>query len=100
MSGCNAHRQGQRDLPDLIAEVVEPLREQRLEQAQTFDMYRATVPAPKHVDHAIVPLYRRGVINVQHIEQVLAAYEKPPHDWGSETAYRFFHAVTSSSSII
>ena len=39
-----------RELPGLVAEVVEPLREQRIEQAQTFDMYRATALRAKHVD--------------------------------------------------
>src|SRR5690606_8522587 len=84
------------ELPSLIAEVVEPLREQRIEQAQTFDMYRATGLRARHVDHAIMQLYRAEVINVQRIADVLEAYEKPPHDWGGETAYRLFNAVTFS----
>lgn len=85
-----------RDLPGLVAEVVEPLRDQRVIQAQTFDMYRATRLNARQVDHAIMQFYRAGIINVTRIAEVLEAYEKPPHDWGDETAYRLFNAATFS----
>jgi len=83
-----------KDLPGLVAGVIEPLRESRIEQAQTFQMYRSTALRPRHVDHAIMQLFREGVIGVQRIAEVLAAYEQPPHDWGAETAFRLFNAVT------
>lgn len=83
-----------RDLPGLVAEVVEPLRDQRIEQHQTFEMYRRTALHARHVDHAIIQLYRAGVINVTRIPEVLEAYEHPPHDWGGENAFRLFNAVT------
>lgn len=83
-----------RDLPGLVAQVVEPLREQRLLQAQTFDLYRQTPMAMSDVDQAIMQLYRRNVINLTRIADVLDAYEKPPHDWGDETAWRLFNATT------
>ena len=82
------------ELPSLIAEIVEPLREQRIEQAQAFEMYRATALRAHHVDHAIMQLFRQGIINVTRIAEVLDAYEKPPFDWGSTTAYRLFNAAT------
>ena len=82
------------ELPSLIAEIVEPLREQRIEQAQTFEMYQSTALHAKHVDHAIMQLFRVGVINVTRIAEVLDAYEKPPYDWGTETAFRLFNATT------
>jgi hypothetical protein len=83
-----------RDLPGLVAEVVEPLRDQRLIQANTFNRYRETALAARDVDHAIMQLYRRNVINLTRIADVLEAYEKPPHDWGNETAWRLFNATT------
>jgi hypothetical protein len=82
------------ELPSLVAEVVEPLRETRVEQAQTFEMYQATRLNAKQVDHAIMQLFRSGIIGVQRITEVLDAYEKPQCDWGGETAYRLFNAVT------
>lgn len=82
------------ELPSLIAEIVEPLREKRTIQAQTFEMYQATALNARQVDHAIMQLFRRGIINVTRIAEVLDAYEKPPHNWGKETAYRLFNATT------
>lgn len=83
-----------RELPGLVAEVVEPLKLQRLSQAQTFDTYRAFDLSEAQMHHAVIQLYRRGVINLQRIEDVLEAYDKPPHDWGGETAWRLFNATT------
>ena len=83
-----------RDLPGLVAEVVEPLRDQRMAQAMMFDNYRRTALLTEQVDRAIMQLYRRGIINVTRIAEVLDAYEKPPHDWGKETAWRLFNATT------
>lgn len=83
-----------RDLPGLVAEVVEPLRDQRMAQAVMFESYRRTVLLEDQVDRAIMQLYRRDVINVTRIEHVLNAYQNPPHDWGGETAWRLFNATT------
>jgi len=87
-----------RELPGLVAEVVEPLREQRLGQAAIFDRYRTKALAAPEVDHGIMQLYRRGVININRVPEVLDAYEKPPHDWGEETAWRLFNAATFTLS--
>lgn len=83
-----------RDLPGLVAEVVEPLRDQRQRQAAMFDSYRRRAMAEYEIDQAIMQLYRRGVINVTRIAEVLDAYENPPHDWGDGTAWRLFNATT------
>jgi hypothetical protein len=87
-----------RDLPGLVAEVVEPLRDQRVAQALMFDTYRRTGLLEDQVDRAIMQLYRRGVINVTRIAEVLDAFETPPHDWGDKTAWRLFNAATFSLS--
>jgi hypothetical protein len=83
-----------RDLPGLVAEVVEPLRDQRMAQARMFESYRSTALLEHQVDQAIMQLYRRGVINVTRIAEVLDAYENPLHDWGNPTAWRLFNATT------
>lgn len=83
-----------RDLPGLVAEVVEPLRDQRMRQALMFDAYRRRAMEEYEADQAIMQLYRRGVINLTRIADVLEAYETPPHDWGEPTAWRLFNAAT------
>lgn len=81
-------------LPSLVAEIVEPLRDKRVTQAQTFEMYQATKLSARHVDHAIMQLFRSAIIGVTKIADVLDVYEHPPHDWGGETAFRLFNAAT------
>jgi hypothetical protein len=83
-----------RDLPGLVAEVVEPLRSQRLQQAQRIERYRHTALTQRDADHLVLEFYRKGVINLQRVDDVLEAYETPPHDWGDETAWRLFNATT------
>lgn len=83
-----------RDLPGIIAGIVEPLRTQRERQHEQFDRYQATELTDGQADQLIMQLYRRGAINVTKIADVLAAYENPPHDWGDKSAWRLFNAVT------
>ena len=83
-----------RDLPGLVAEVIEPLHDARKSQALTFDRYKA-LPLPDELaDQSIMQMYRQGVINVTRIAEVLKAYEEPPHDWGDKTPWRLFNAAT------
>ena len=83
-----------RDLPGLVAEVIEPLHDARKAQALTFDRYKA-LPLPDELaDQSIMQMYRQGVINVTRIAEVLKAYEEPPHDWGDKTPWRLFNAAT------
>src|SRR5207248_11124541 len=60
-----------RDLPGIIGELIEPLALHREAQQRTFDRYRATELAPALADHAVMEMYRRGIINVQRIPEVL-----------------------------
>lgn len=84
-----------RDLPGLVAEVIEPLGEERKRQYDTFERYKATAITDATSDHAILEMNRRGVINLTRIEDVLNAYEKPDFDWGDQrTAWRLFNATT------
>lgn len=84
-----------RDLPGLVAEVIEPLGIQRKRQFDTFERYKASPLDDLLADHAIMQMYRRDVINVTRIGEVLDAYEKPQFDWGEQrTAWRLFNATT------
>ncbi len=83
-----------RELPGLVAEVVEPLKVQRHEQATHFAAYRQTVLSEMQAGYGIIQLYKKGVINLQRIGDVIEAYENPPHDWGEKTAWRLFNATT------
>ena len=83
-----------RDLPGLVAGVIEPLGEARRAQAETFGRYKALELPDSIADQAIMTLYREGVINVTRIADVLRAYEEPPHDWGDKTPWRLFNATT------
>lgn len=83
-----------RDLPGLVAEVVEPLADQRREQFEMFEVYRNTPLTAPEVHDAVIRLYKAEIITVTRIADVLAAYEQPPHEWGGETAWRLFNAAT------
>jgi len=85
-----------RDLPGLVAQVIEPLGEQRKAQAETFDLYKATELTEDWANQAIMRMYRQGAINVTRIADVVDAWDQPPHDWGERTAWRMFNAATFS----
>ncbi len=87
-----------RDLPGLVAEVIEPLGEARKAQALTFERYKALPLHDELADQGIMMMYRRGIINLTRIGDVLKAYEEPPHDWGDKTPWRLFNAATFALS--
>jgi hypothetical protein len=86
-----------RDLPGLISEVVEPLADARDRQQRAFNLYRATWLKPEQVDHAIMELYRNGVINLTRIADVDNEWTTPSFEElvdAGFTAWRLFNAVT------
>jgi Domain of unknown function (DUF932) len=83
-----------RDLPGIVAEVVEPLAAKRAEQNAQFARYQATELSDPQVNHLIMQLYRAGAITVTKIADVLGNFENPPFDWGGRTAWRLFNAVS------
>ncbi len=85
-----------RDMHGLLAELIEPLALERQKQHSAFERFKAALLAPMQADHAIMQLYRDGVLNQQRITEVAATYENPPHDWGDKTAWRLFNCVTHS----
>ena len=86
-----------RDLPGLVAEVVEPLADARDRQQRAFNVYRTTRFSIEQADHAIMELYRNSVINLQRIGDVEREWAHPSFEELEETgptAWRLFNAVT------
>lgn len=83
-----------RELPYLLQEIIQPLGAQRLAQNERLLAYRDTPLLLPAVDHAVMSMYRQGIIGVQAIGHVMQAYDEPPHDWGPRTAWRLFNAAT------
>jgi hypothetical protein len=84
-----------RDLAALVGEIVEPLAEQREVQHNTFLLYRDTALSDALADQAVMQMFRRGVINLQRILEVLEQWETPTFvEWGDRTAWRLFNAAT------
>ena len=83
-----------RDLPGLIGELVEPLALAREKQQQAFLTYQETPVTEEQADHAIMSMFREGIINVQRIAEVFEQWERPTFDWGERTAWRLFNAAT------
>ena len=87
-----------RELPSLLSEIVLPLQAQRLAQNKKLTRYQATQLTDSQADHAILSMYRDGIIGVQRIGDVVEQFERPSHDWGERTAWRLFNAVTFALS--
>lgn len=87
-----------RDLPGLVAEVIEPLGATRKAQALTFERYKSLTLPDDRADQAIMAMYRRGIVNVTRIAEVVNAFDEPPHDWGDKTPWRLFNAATFALS--
>ena len=84
----------ERELPGLVTEIVAPLSDQRIAQNQKLLAYQGTQLTDATADHAIMTMYRMGLIGVQRIADVLDQWERPQHDWGDKTAWRLFNAAT------
>ena len=75
--------------------MIEPLALHREAQHRTFERYRRTQLTAERADHAIMELYRQGVINVQRSREILKEWEEPTHEtWGGWNAWRMFNATT------
>ncbi len=83
-----------RDLPGLIGEIVEPLQLAREKQHQQLLTYQETPLTEVQADHAIMTMFRDGILNVQRIADVEKQWQEPDYDWGERTAWRLFNAAT------
>ena len=81
-------------LPGLLAEIIAPLHEERHAQQETFERYRDTELSDQRADHAIMEMYRAGIVNVTRIPALLDQWNEPECDWGEKTAWRMFNAAT------
>lgn len=84
-----------RDLPGIIGELIEPLALHREAQHKKIELYRHTPITNELADHAIMRLYREGVINLQRIPDVLSQWQEPSfEDFADRNAWRLFNAAT------
>jgi hypothetical protein len=84
-----------RMLPGLLMEIIEPLAQQREAQAKTFDSYKQATLTDERVDHTVLTMYRKGIINLQRVPNVLDEWEKPSFEGFEErTAWRLINATT------
>jgi len=85
-----------RDLPGIIGELIEPLALHREAQHKTIDRYRHTMLTDMQADHAIMGMYREGIINVQRIADVEKQWREPAFAEFKEerSAWRLFNAAT------
>lgn len=85
-----------RDLPGLVAQLIEPLADQRTQQQATIERYRNTELTSHLADHAIMEMYRTSVINVTRIADVYREWDQPSFEEFQDrpTAWRLFNAAT------
>lgn len=82
-----------KELPGLIGELIEPLAISREKQHRQILTYQRTPLSDGQADQAIMQMYRRGVINLTRIADVVDQWDKPTHDWGEKAAWRLFNAA-------
>ena len=84
-----------RDLPGIIGELIEPLALHREAQARTFERYKRTMLTREFADHAILSMYRDGIIGVQKIADMVREWDAPTFaDFNDRNAWRLFNAAT------
>ena len=84
-----------RELPGLLMEIIEPLALQRERQAGKFEQYRYAMLTDERADHAILELYRQGVVNLTRVPDVLREWDKPSfEEFDQRNAWRLFNATT------
>ena len=84
-----------RDLPGIIGEMIEPLALHREAQARTFDRYKQTLLTDAQADHAVLNMFRQGIVNIQRVPEVLHEWEEPSfEEFNERNAWRLFNAAT------
>jgi hypothetical protein len=86
-----------RALPGVIGELIEPFIEHRETQQKTFEKYKMCMLSDLFCDHAILSMYRREIINLQRIPEVLRGWDNPVFgEFQDRNVWRLFNAVTYS----
>src|SRR5437763_7304481 len=85
-----------RDLPGIIGELIEPLALHSEAQHHTIDRYRHTMLTDMQADHAIMGMYREGIINIRRVAEVEKEWQEPTFAafQGERTAWRLFNGAT------
>jgi len=85
-----------RDLPGLVGELIEPLADHREQQHRTFERYKHTMLTDERADHAVLNMYREGIVNLQRIPDVLKEWQEPSFEefQTERSAWRLFNAAT------
>ncbi len=82
-------------LPGLVMGMIEPLAIHREAQHRTFERYKHTMLTDQTADHAVMNMYREGIINLQRIPEVLKEWQEPSFDaFNERNAWRLFNAAT------
>ena len=88
-----------RELPGLLMEIIEPLALHREAQHKKIEYYRQTLLTDEQADHAIMQLYRQGIVNIQRVPEIVAQWDEPIFpDFAERTAWRLLNAATYSLS--
>ena len=84
-----------RDLPGLVGELIEPLALHREQQHRTFERYKGTLLTDQQADHAVLNMFREGIINIQRVPEVIEQWERPTfEEFDQRNAWRLFNAAT------
>lgn len=83
-----------RQLPGIVMEMVEPLRDKRIAQNNQFERYRGTPLDDDEAYALIMRMFKGGIINTTRIPDVLGQWENPDCDYGPKSAYRLFNGTT------
>ncbi len=84
-----------RDLPAVVAEMVEPLADAREAQQKKFKLYKSTPVSDQLADHLIMEMWKQKVINIQRIAVVYNEWELPSfEEFGERNCWRLFNAAT------
>jgi hypothetical protein len=73
-----------RELPALLADIIQTSGRAASAQSQKLLGCQNASLTDEAADHSVLTMYRKDIIGVQRIADVLKAYEQPPHDWGDE----------------
>jgi hypothetical protein len=84
-----------RDLHGLVGGIVEGLMVARDRQAKQIENYKTVELTDAATDHAVLEMYRQGVVTITRVPELLKEYAKPRHaEWGERKAWTLFNATT------
>jgi hypothetical protein len=78
----------ERELPGLLIEIIEPLALQREQQAKTISRYRQTLLTDEQADHAILRMYRKGIIEFKETRSAWRLFNSATYALAGRVAER------------